>query len=75
MRTQTQETFRLGDLIVAVFDEAAHYSSDPEEVSRLATQTLRHMLQAARRKLPPLPPSTISNKTRRSWKQASAEAW
>jgi hypothetical protein len=57
MRSQAliQETIRLGDLIVAIFDEAAHYSSDPKEVSRLATQTLMHMLRAARRTLAPLP--------------------
>jgi len=77
MRSQAliQETIRLGDLIVAIFDEAAYYSSDPKEVSRLATQTLMHMLRAARRTLAPLPPSIVSNRTRHSGKQASAEAW
>jgi hypothetical protein len=45
MRNQAliQETILLGDLIVALFDEAAHYSSDPKEVSRLATLTLMQM--------------------------------
>lgn len=45
MRSQAliQETIRLGDLIVAIFDEAAHYSTDPKVVSRLATLTLMHM--------------------------------
>ena len=66
---------RLGDLVVAVFDEASHYSSDPKEVLRLATLTVMHMLLAARRTLAPLPPSIVSNKTRHSGKQASAEAW
>ena len=74
MKTHTHETIRLGDLVVAVFDEAAHYSSDPKEVSRLATQAVMHILRAARNILDPPPPSIASNKTRRSGKQASAEA-
>jgi hypothetical protein len=45
MRSQAliQVTIRFGDLIVAIFDEAAHYSTDPKEVSRLATLTLMQM--------------------------------
>jgi hypothetical protein len=47
MMTNTHEVLRLGDLVVAVFDAAAHYSSDPKEVSRLATLTVMHMLRAS----------------------------
>ena len=72
MRTHTHEIIRLGDLVVAVFDEAALYSSDPKEVSRLATKAVMHMLQAARRILTPPLPSIVSNKTRRSRKQTLA---
>jgi hypothetical protein len=74
MRTHNHEIIRLGDLVVAVFDEAALYSSDPKEVSRLAIQTLRHLLPSARRILAPPPPSIVSNKTRRGGKQALAGA-
>jgi hypothetical protein len=70
MRTHTHEIIRLGDLVATAFDEAALYSSDPKEVSRLATQAVTHMLRAARRILAPPPPSIVSNKTRRNGKQA-----
>lgn len=49
MRTQLSPTVPLGELILTVFDKAAQYSSDPREVSRLATQTLSHMLWHAPR--------------------------
>jgi hypothetical protein len=44
MRTQITKTVPLGDLVLTVFDKAAQYSADPQEVSRLATQTISHML-------------------------------
>lgn len=37
-------TAPLGELIVALFDEAARYGRSPEEVSRLASRALRHLL-------------------------------
>jgi hypothetical protein len=43
-RAQIPKTVALGELILAVFDKAAEYSADPREVSRLATQTISHML-------------------------------
>jgi uncharacterized protein (DUF2141 family) len=49
MRTQVQRTAQLGELVVAVFDRAAHYSADPREVSRLATQAVAHILRRARK--------------------------
>jgi hypothetical protein len=36
---------RLGELVVAAFDEAATRSTDPREVSRLATQTVIDLVQ------------------------------
>lgn len=49
MRTHVHQSAQLGELVVAAFDEAAHYSTDPREVSRLATQAVGHMLRGARR--------------------------
>ncbi len=46
---------RLGDLVVAAFDEAARYSADPREVSRLATQAVRQLMRRAGRMPVPLP--------------------
>jgi hypothetical protein len=44
MKTQIPNTVALGELILTVFDKAAEFSADPREVSRLATQTIAHML-------------------------------
>jgi hypothetical protein len=49
MRTEIPKTVPLGELILTVFDKAAQYSVDPREVSRLATQTISHMLWHAPR--------------------------
>ena len=53
MRTNAQETAPLGELVVAAFDEAAQYSSDPREVSRLATRAVMQMLRRPRKTAPP----------------------
>jgi hypothetical protein len=42
------KTAPLGELVVAAFDGAARYSTDPREVSRLATQALARMLRRGR---------------------------
>jgi len=44
MRTHLRKTAQLGELVVAAFDEAARFSTDPREVARLATQAVAHML-------------------------------
>jgi len=44
VKTTTPKTARLGELIAAVFDEAARYSTDPREVSRLATCAVSHLM-------------------------------
>jgi hypothetical protein len=49
MSAQVHNTVRIGELVVAVFDEASHYSADPREVSRLAMEALAHMLGTAHR--------------------------
>ena len=61
MRTNVHKTALLGELVVIAFDKAAHYSTDPREVSRLATQAVMHMLRRARRtSTPPPPPITCT---------------
>jgi hypothetical protein len=61
MRTQASKTVALGELILTVFDKAAQYSADPREVSRLATQTISHMLwHTPRLKSSGQPVSTVS---------------
>jgi hypothetical protein len=44
MKTQIRQTVPLGDLILTVFDKAAQFSRDPQEVSRLAAQTVVRMV-------------------------------
>ncbi len=39
----------LGDLIIAVFDNAAGLSEDSEKVSKIAVQTVSYILRYARR--------------------------
>jgi len=55
VKRRTHGTARLGDLIAAAFDEAARYSTDPREVSRLATRAVRHLMRRAGGMSVPLP--------------------
>jgi hypothetical protein len=48
MRTHAPKTVSLGELIAAAFDEAASYSADPREVSRLATGAVARLLRRTR---------------------------
>jgi hypothetical protein len=50
MRTDMVKTVKIGELVVAAFDEASHWSSDPTEVSRLATRVVTHVLRRNRNK-------------------------
>jgi hypothetical protein len=59
MTTHIHQSAPLGDLVVAAFDEAAHYSTNPREVSRLATQAVRHMLRGAQRRKILMPRPTM----------------
>ena len=43
------KTVPLGELVTTAFDEAGKYSSDPHEVSRLATGAVMRMLRRARK--------------------------
>ena len=52
MKDKTKQTVTIGDLILTVFDKAAQFSLDPKEVSRLATQTVAHMLLRGRNVVP-----------------------
>ncbi|MBN1606282.1 MAG: hypothetical protein JW940_06595 [Polyangiaceae bacterium] len=49
MRTHARTSTPLGQLIAAVFDEAALHSDNPHEVSRLATKAVTHLLERLRR--------------------------
>jgi hypothetical protein len=55
VKTQIQQTVPLGDLILTIFDEAAQFSRDPAEVSRLAAQTVARMVRHARNSPPARP--------------------
>ena len=48
MTTYRRETVALGDLVATAFDEAARFSTNPLEVSRLATHAVTHMLERSR---------------------------
>jgi hypothetical protein len=63
MRPQVHKTAQFGELVVAAFDNAAHYSTDPREVSRLATQAVAHILRRAQSTSLSLSPPTIRTQT------------
>ena len=46
MKTLVHTQMKLGDLVVAAYDEAARHSTDPREVSRLANQVVLRLLHA-----------------------------
>ena len=52
MRALVRKTAQLGEVVEAVFDKAAHYSADPEEVSRLATRAVACIQRPQRLALP-----------------------
>jgi hypothetical protein len=45
MRSDLRHSAPLGEVVAAAFDQAALYSTDQREVTRLATQALRHLLR------------------------------
>ena len=47
MTANGHKTAEIGELVVAAFDRAARYSTDPDEVSRLATTAVMHILRHA----------------------------
>jgi hypothetical protein len=51
-----QTTVRIGDLVAAVFDEAARFSADAREASLLATEVVTRLMLRARRISIPSPP-------------------
>ena len=55
-----RKTASLGELIVTVFDKAASYSTEPVEISRLATGAITHMIRHAHRSLDALVPPASS---------------
>jgi hypothetical protein len=57
MKAMFRKTAELGEVVVTAFDNAAHYSTNPKEVSRLATQAIAHLLRPRRQPAPPRWPS------------------
>jgi hypothetical protein len=55
VRTHVRKTAQLGELVVAAFKEAARYSTDPDEVSRLATRAVMRIVRRAGRMSSPPP--------------------
>ena len=53
MNAMILESVQLGELIAAVWDEAARYSDDPKEVSRMTTGAVTRMLARARSRSAP----------------------
>jgi hypothetical protein len=47
MRGKDRNTAQLGEMIAAVYDIAAHYSADPNVISRLTTRVVQGMLSTA----------------------------
>lgn len=45
MKTTCRRTTQLGEVIAAVFDEAAEYSHDPREVSWLANRAIANIIR------------------------------
>jgi hypothetical protein len=43
MKASLRKTAELGEVVVAAFDKAAHYSTNPRKVSRLVTQAVALM--------------------------------
>ena len=46
-RKASTPTARLGDIVVALFDEASRLTTDPRRATRLATSALARILAAA----------------------------
>jgi hypothetical protein len=55
MRTQGRDTVPFGELVAVAFDKAAEHTSDPAEVSRLATSVVMDLLRRARIAVDPAP--------------------
>ena len=49
MRTSVFKSVELGELVAAIFDEAGRYSTDPLEVSLLATSAVMDILERKER--------------------------
>jgi hypothetical protein len=49
MKTHINKTAELGDLVALIFDNAAQYSTDPQQISHLATQAVSHLLRRGRK--------------------------
>ena len=48
METRPQTTIQLGELIVAIYDEAGRFGGDRKEISLLATRAVKHLVRCSR---------------------------
>lgn len=64
------KTAPLGELVAAVFDEAAQHASDPAEVSRLATQAVMNLVRRSRGLRCPRAPLHARRLTGGQWAEA-----
>jgi hypothetical protein len=53
MNAMIRESVQLGELVAAVWDEAARHSDDPKEVSRMTTEAVTRMAWWARSRSAP----------------------
>jgi hypothetical protein len=45
MKTESRKITPLGELVAAVFDQAAHYTTDSRQMAHLTAQAVAHMLR------------------------------
>lgn len=50
MKVRVSKTVTLGELVIAAFDRAAQFSTDPTKISRLAAQRVTYVLERALRR-------------------------
>ncbi|CAN5202290.1 hypothetical protein BH09MYX1_BH09MYX1_33970 [soil metagenome] len=48
MKTKSENTATLGELVEAAFEEASHYTRDPKEAARLAARVVQHLTDQSR---------------------------
>jgi hypothetical protein len=60
----------LGDLVLAVYDEAGRRCSNPADASRMAVKTLRLLLRGTRGAMRPLDMRVDSTPSIHPWKPA-----
>lgn len=57
----------VGELVTAVFDNVAQYSTDPRQVSNMAVQVVGYLLQHAKQSSADAPPSKMKTRLRSAY--------